>query len=66
MSKKPQRADDQTTVTFSLSKDLNEDIRDRCKELQISKSSYFRLLVIQDITTTQTLKPREDTKIGNT
>jgi hypothetical protein len=52
-----QRSDDQTTLTFSLDKEMAGQIRARAVSLKISNSAYLRLLIHQDLSSQLTLAP---------
>ena len=54
-SKQTQRGIDQTTLTFSLDKQLKAVINERARSLQINVSAYFRILAQQDISGIQVL-----------
>ena len=48
-AKKLTRAEDQTTITFSLDRDLAMALRERAQSLRVGVSAYLRMLADQDI-----------------
>ena len=54
-----ERAANQTTITFSLDKELQAMVKARCKQLRISRSAYFRMIASQDLEGKATLMPQK-------